>query len=116
MYRRTFLAVFLITLGTLGIFAPNCHAQGVTGSLVGMATDPSGLRTAGVRIAATHNATGQQFRTITGNTGEYVLPGPPLGSYLVEAEKEGFKKSVRDNAQVLQEEKLRVDFNLEIGA
>lgn len=101
---------------SMEVLVAPCHGQGITGSLVGRAADASGLPVGGVGITALHKATGQRFRGTTGGTGEYALPGLPLGEYSVEAEKEGFKKSVRENAQVLQEQKLRVDFSLEIGA
>ena len=117
MSRRALYSVFPAIVAMLGVFAVISHGQGLTGSLVGVVGDPSGLAIPGAKVTASHKATGQRFTATTaGDSGEYLLRGLPLGGYSVEVEREGFKKSVNENAQVLQEQTLRVDFRLEVGA
>lgn len=93
-----------------------CYGQALTGNLTGAVTDPSGLAIAGARITATHKATGQQFTGETQASGEYLLRALPPGVYSVAAEKDGFKRALSENAEVLSEQTLRVDFQMEIGA
>lgn len=103
------LIVLILLLPTLAL------GQAVTGNLVGTVTDATDAAVPGVKITAVHRQTGQQTSTVTDDSGQYVLRGLLLGNYSVTAEMQGFKRAVRENAEVLAEEKQRVDFRLEVG-
>jgi hypothetical protein len=51
----------------------------------------------------------------TDSSGSYVATLLPIGRYSVSVEAKGFKKSVRPDIQVNVEDRLRLDFRLQIG-
>jgi Carboxypeptidase regulatory-like domain len=62
----------------------------VTAQLSGTITDQSGALLPGVEITATNSATSTARKTISNDTGSYVLPNLPLGPYTLEATLPGF--------------------------
>src|SRR5262245_52622014 len=61
-----------------------------TAQLSGTIADPSGALLPGVEITATNTATNTVRRTVSNETGSYVLPNLPLGPYTLEATLPGF--------------------------
>ena len=70
-------------------FCGEVSAQ-VTAQLSGTIADSSGALLPGVEITATNTATNTARRTISNETGSYVLPNLPLGPYTLEATLPGF--------------------------
>src|SRR5450755_3782390 len=84
----SFLALSLLTSGAL-------FAQGTGGRIVGRVSDPSGAVVAGVKVAATNEATGVGRESMTNDSGDYVFPEMPVGVYSITFELTGFKKEIR---------------------
>jgi len=104
---------FLLIIVLLG-FASPAFAQEAT--IVGTVTDPTGATVPGASIAITNTDTGQVLQFQSNTAGEYVAPSLHIGHYLVRAEAKGFK-SVEHKDVVLQVgDRIRVDFNLEVGS
>ena len=69
-------------------------AQGVSGTLIGTVKDESGGTIPGATVAVINEAQGTRFAPVTTNdTGDFVVPNLPAGTYTVEVEMLAFKKS-----------------------
>ena len=75
-------------------------AQINTGKISGFVTDASGALVTNVPVTATNDATGVVTRTVTTDTGEYLLNFLVPGTYHVESQKAGFQKAVRSGVVV----------------
>ncbi len=71
--------------------AHSSFSQGiVTGSIDGSVQDPSSAVVQGATITAVQVGTNSSFKTGTGASGTFQLPGLPVGKYVVTAEAPGF--------------------------
>ncbi len=91
-------------------------AQLDTGTVVGRVVDASGAVLPGVTVTLTLDATGVAATTVTNDSGEYVFPGQRIGRYTVSAELEGFKKAAYLDVELNVQARLRLDFELGVGA
>jgi Carboxypeptidase regulatory-like domain len=110
-HRILFRFAFVILLmGTsLTVFAQEA-------TILGTVTDPTGATVPGATIRITNNDTGLMEQFPSNAAGEYVAPSLHIGRYVVRAEAAGFK-SVEHKDVVLQVgDRIRVDFQLEVGA
>jgi len=114
MIRRS-LFVLLAALFLISN-SQNLSAQESRGTILGRLTDPSGLVIAGGNVQVTNAATGITLKGTSNNDGNYYFPFLPPGMYRVEAEKTGFKRSVRDSIEVNVQARLELNITLEVGA
>jgi outer membrane receptor protein involved in Fe transport len=110
---RTYLIVFILAFA---IASAVFGQGGESTQILGVVEDSTGAVVPGVSITATHIATGQIRRVVTGESGTYVFALMPPGEYTVRAEREGFKADVRSGLILQLNQKARVDFRLEVGA
>src|SRR5262249_46943390 len=102
------LALALVALPTLTF--------GQNATLVGTVTDPSGGVVAGVTITITSVETGA-VRTITTNeSGQYVVADLPIGHYSIKATASGFKAVEQKDVVATVGDRLRIDFQMTMGA
>src|SRR5262249_25823408 len=87
-----------------------------TATLVGTVTDASGAVVPNAKISAVHKATGRSRTETTNQSGNYVLPRPPVGEYDLTAEISGFKKKTVSGTVLEVNQEARVDIVLEVGA
>src|SRR5215813_10071167 len=90
MLRSPWVRVFLLS----GLSAVLLQAQVNTSAIAGIVTDESGSVSPGVEISVVQGGTGLARKTVTNDTGEYVLPQLPPGRYELTAEARGFQKTV----------------------
>src|ERR1044071_4458572 len=114
------LSVFLaLVLGVgLVLFASSkpTFAQGETGSVTGVVTDPQGGTVAGADVTLTDLAT-KSARTITTNdAGRYHFASVHTGNYDLTISKSGFKIFKATAQRVSVGTQLTVDVALEVGA
>ncbi len=107
-----FKAFFLL----LAAACLTAEAQTVTGTILGIVTDPSGAVVPGASVTATNRATGFSRSAKTDRDGNYLITFLPLGAYNVQASSGGFERTVRENIAVQADERARVDFALKVGA
>ena len=88
----------------------------VTGSILGMVTDPSAAVIQGVRVAATNVDTNLVTETTTDVAGQYRLLSLPIGRYKVQATFAGFQTFVTTGIVLSVDEQRRVDIVLQVGA
>ena len=101
----------------VGLLLSSAIAMGQTVStqILGLVTDPTGAVIAGATITAKHLARGDVRTTQSNETGNYVFPLLDIGEYEVSCSIAGFKTAVRQNITLQTQDKLRLDFQLEIG-
>ena len=107
-YSLAGLFVFFLLSGHL-------HAQAVKGSLLGTITDASGAVIPGASVTITEVNTNLSRSTVTNESGNYVFGNLDRGVYRLEVQLGGFKKAIRERADVLVNEDTRVDMRLEAG-
>jgi len=108
--RRIFAAAALVFL-TAAIGS----AQFDSGQMSGFVRDASSSVIPGVSVVATNQGTGEQHHTITNETGYYVFPSLPVGTYSILAELPGFKKFVLTEITLNAAAKVSVDAQLAVG-
>ncbi len=101
-------AALLLSLPALAL------AQEAT--IVGTVTDPSGGVIANVNLTITNVNTGATRTLITNGVGQYVAPGLPIGTYDLKAEASGFKVAESKGVVLNTNDRVRVDFQLLLGA
>ena len=57
------------------------QAQGTGGRILGRVGDPSGAVLGKVKVSATNDATGVGHDALTNDSGDYVFPDLPVGTY-----------------------------------
>lgn len=90
--------------------------QGQAGTLLGTVTDPSGAVVPNVTITYTNTATGVGRTTTTNDAGQYVIPDIQIGTYDVKATAQGFKAQERKGVVLNASDRVRVDFQMAVGA
>ena len=80
----------------------------------GTVTDPSGAPIPGVTITITGES-GLTQTAVTGGSGQYTVPGLPVGTYSAKFEIQGFKTSVHDKLILQVAQTLRLDTQLEVA-
>jgi len=90
LFRNLFLGVCVIVCAVTASLA-----QISTATISGTVADSQGAALAGAKILITNTETGVSTASATNKDGAYTAASLPIGSYIVEAQKEGFKTSVR---------------------
>ncbi len=114
MQCRTFSFSRVLTL-TFAL-AGNAALAQTTASIVGIVSDTTGAVVPACAVKVISDQTGQERETRTDDAGAYLVSLLPPGTYTVEAEANGFKKSVRKGVALSVQENARVDFSLGVGA
>jgi len=107
------VAILLVTI-FLGVAAP-VRGQAVNATLLGAVTDSSGAPVGNARITITETNTGISRIFQTNESGNYVVPDLPPGTYTVTAELSGFKRASRPAIDVVVNTTGRVDLVLQPG-
>lgn len=107
---------FLAKLVTLAIIAAcSLAAQQVTGTITGMATDPSGAVLAGVQIILKNLQTNTPREVTTDPAGTYSIPFLPAGAYSLSATASGFRTFQVERIILQGGQTARVDVALQLG-
>jgi len=109
--RLRFLFVLLVVL--IG-FSASTFAQQAT--IVGTVTDPSGAVVPNVAVVITNIDTGLSRTYPTNDAGQYVAPDLQIGHYDVKATAAGFKAAEQKSIVLTVGDRVRVDFQMQMGA
>lgn len=90
-------------------------SQNVTGSISGVARDPSGAAVPAITVVAINEGTSARFQTVTDSDGQYTIRAVPIGVYQLTAEAQGFKRFETKGIRLQVNEVARVDITLAIG-
>jgi hypothetical protein len=96
--------------------AISLHAFGQEATILGTVTDPSGSVVPNVAITVTGVDTGEARNSITNDTGQYVVPGLPIGRYNVSAKATGFGPAAKNGIVLNVNDRTRIDFVMKVGA
>jgi len=107
---RFFLILAVAVLG----FSASTFAQQAT--IVGTVTDPSGAVVPNVNVTITNTDTGVSRTIPTNDAGQYVAPDLPIGHYNIKASASGFKVAEQKGIALTVGDRIRVDFQMQMGA
>jgi hypothetical protein len=107
---RTFCLVLCLLLGGMGT-----SAQTVVGRISGTIKDASGAVVTGATVTVTNTATNLVRTATTDADGFYTVTNLPVGTYVVSAESQGFKKAEQVGVALAADARLTIDIALEPG-
>ena len=112
------VTVTLILAVSLGHLASSrlVYGQAVNGTMLGTITDTNNSVVAGATVTITDVNTNITRTAKTNESGNYVFANLPQGTYRVEAELPGFKKTLDTGVEVLVNTTVRRDLQLEPGS
>ena len=110
-FRLRFLFVLLVAL--IG-FSASTFAQQAT--IVGTVTDPSGAVVPNVAVSITNIDTGWNRVFPTNDAGQFVAVDLQIGHYEVKATAAGFKAAEQKSIVLTVGDRIRVDFQMQMGA
>jgi hypothetical protein len=90
-------------------------AQSTGGRILGRVADSSGAVLANVKITLTNEATGVSADTTTSGNGDYGFPQVSVGTYRIEFDLAGFKKSVQKGVNVDLNQVVTLNSVLQVG-
>jgi hypothetical protein len=115
--RSLFCKVALFcALPLLSLVPSPVRAQVLKAQILGTITDPTGAVVPAVKVTITDTRTSFQRTADTNGAGNFFFVNLDPGSYRVEAEKQGFAKSLRTGVELLPNTTARVNFELAPGA
>lgn len=106
-----FLAIILVILSGFTIVFGQEYRGAITGSI----NDQNGAAVAGATVTLQNTETNITVNSTTNSEGVYNFPLLLPGKYKLSATGEGFKTSVRENVVISVDDRLQIDFQLEIG-
>jgi hypothetical protein len=90
-------------------------AQGTGGRILGRVADPSGAVLSGAKIVAVNDATGVSHDSLSNDTGDYVFPDLPVGTYSLTFDLTGFKKAVRHGITLDVNQVITLNMTMQLG-
>lgn len=112
---------FRLCLSALSLILGLCcavqlFAQGTGGRILGRVADPSGAVLSSVKVTATNDATGISHDASTNDTGDYVFPDLPVGTYSLTFDLSGFKKAIRHGIALDVNQVITLNMAMQLGA
>src|SRR5689334_10429139 len=108
------LFTLLATLHVTVLFSTIAHAQsGVSGTIQGNVTDPSGAVVPNATVEITNPVSGLTRTTITDNTGRFAIANVPFNPYHVTVTSQGFASQAHD-VEVRSAVPVNLDFSLKL--
>ncbi|MGI8787099.1 MAG: carboxypeptidase regulatory-like domain-containing protein [Pyrinomonadaceae bacterium] len=110
-YGIIFGIVLAILLGFTGAFG-----QEFRGTITGSVADPNGAVVPGATVTVQNTETNISSSVTTNDDGIFTFPLLLPGKYKLTASSANFKTAVRENIQLNVDDRLKIDFQLEIGS
>jgi len=96
--------------------AVTVNAQVDTATIVGTVQDATGAVVPASTVTATEVNTNIKTSTRADAAGNYVITALKVGTYAVAVEAQGFKKETRSGVVLQVQDRLRIDFTLQVGS
>lgn len=90
-------------------------AQRDLGTITGTITDAQGAAIPNAKITIVEDATNLSYVVISNQTGEYIRPALKPGTYIVNAEAPGFRRTAQQNVVVSGGDRVGVPLVLAVG-
>ncbi|HEY7288717.1 MAG TPA: TonB-dependent receptor [Vicinamibacterales bacterium] len=113
--RHGSLGRLLFASSLVALFTAPAAAQVAAGEVTGIVKDQAGAPVPGVTVTVTEVSTNRPRVSITSTDGVYTAPSLAPGAYRIDVELAGFKPIRREGVLVSTGEKVRLDFNLQVG-
>ncbi len=104
-----------VTLAGCVLFFPIVWAQGTGGRILGRIADPTGAVLSGVKVTATNEATGVSQNALSNDSGDFVFPDLPVGTYTLSFDLKGFKNSVRHSIALDVNQVITLNMTMQVG-
>jgi hypothetical protein len=104
--------VFLLAITAVQV----SFGQGITGSITGTVTDPSGASIAGATVTIFQVGTNATRTVTTSDVGSYTVTQLAPGHYSVKVDKAGFGSSQENNLTLEIDQVAKIDIKLKVGA
>ncbi len=111
-----YLKALYLSLIVCLAFPAILSAQGTGGRILGRVADPTGAVLSNVRVVATNEATGVSHDALSNDSGDYVFPNLPVGTYTLSFELAGFKKDVRKSIALDVNQVITLNMTMQLGA
>ena len=112
--RTMFCNLAVAVVFNIGL--PSGGAQSINASISGRVTDPSKALVVNAKVTAVNTGTDFSYQGATNGSGEYYLPNLPPGTYRIEIEKAGFKKTIKPDVGVHIQDALEINFEMMLGS
>lgn len=99
----------------LGVLSGSMFGQQGLASITGIVEDASGALLPDVNITVTNKNTAVVTKTTTNGAGVYSVLQLPVGTYNVQAEKQGFKTQIKTDLVLSAEQQAGTNFILTVG-
>ena len=111
LHGKLILMAVILMIGSMAVLG-----QEFRGTIAGTVSDPNGAVVAGATVLVKNRATNVSQTVSTNSEGAFSVPFLQPGVYDVSVSSTGFKRSLRENLTVAGDDRLSIDFTLEIGA
>jgi hypothetical protein len=108
---RSFISFVVLAF----VLATPIFAQTTAGTIEGSIIDPTGAAAPSASVTITNLDTAGVFRTTSDSSGNYVATPLAVGRYSVVVEAPGMKRAISTNITVNVQDRLRLDFKLQVG-
>src|SRR5271170_1249440 len=98
------------------LFTSQAFAQSTGGRVLGRVLDPTGAVVPGVALTLTNDASGANLAAQSSNSGDYIFPAVPVGTYHLQAQIQGFQNFVANGLTVILNATATYDVKLTVGA
>jgi Carboxypeptidase regulatory-like domain len=98
------------------VAATRLRAQRDSGDILGTVRDASGAVLPGVSITITNTGTGLTRTALTNESGDYLVPSLPVGTYDVTAKLDGFQTATANAIRLQFDQRARINLELKVGA
>ncbi len=115
MKSCTVLKLVIALAVALVLIVPATFAQAITGSINGVIKDPNGAVIPGAKVIARNAGTNATTAVTTDAAGAYKIINLVSGSYILEVEAKGFRKTTTIPQRLSTGDVLRLDLTLELG-
>ncbi len=112
--RSSLMACLVCVLAIAG--AEVSFSQGITGSIAGTVTDPSGAPVVGATVTIRQNDTGIARTITTSDVGSYRITQLNPGKYSVKVDAEGFRSFEQNDVTLSIDQVAQIDARLGVGA
>ncbi|MBI3693362.1 MAG: TonB-dependent receptor, partial [Acidobacteria bacterium] len=97
------------------LLAAGLRGQQDMGVITGLITDATGAAVPGAKVTALNRDTNENWGAETSGVGTYTVGPMRVGTYDVTVEKAGFKKAVWQGIALHAQDRVRADFELQLG-
>src|SRR4051812_10311546 len=111
MKTSNLIKIFVLIFSVMSL-----RAQVDTGTIVGTVQDSSGAVVPAATVTATEVNTNTQTSVRTDSAGTYIVTPLKIGKYSIAVEAQGFKKETRSGVTLQVQDRVRVDFALQVGS